>query len=178
MKKLFMAVAVACAMTLMPAVFAAAPAMAQGVNTEMLPQMEAEVEALVMANADDAAAFEQAIEDYIVASDDPVTAGQAVINVLTNPKDDAVRLLLAENPALKEAGGRGLGAAIAVLGLTNPEAAAILQALVEASGDPVLEAAVLEGTETRTASLRAQGTPVVFRAGAGDSTPESPASPN
>lgn len=175
MKKLFLAAAVACAVALIAGSFAVAPAMAQAVNAELLPQMEAEVEALVLANADDAAALEAAIEDYIVASADPVTAGQAVINVLSNPKDDAVRLLLAENPGLKEAGGRGLGAAIAVLGLTNPEAAAILQALVEASGDPVLQAAVIEGTETKTASLLAERS---SGAGATDSTPETPVSRN
>lgn len=176
MKKLFSAAIIAGAMALTPAIFA--PAVAQGVNVELLAGMEADVEALVVQHADDAVAFEAAIEAYIVGSADPITAGQAVINVLTNPTDDAVRLLLAENPDLKGAGGRGLGAAIAVLGLTNPEAAAILQALVEASGDPVLQAAVLEGTEAKTASLLAQAAPVVFRAGSGDTTPESPASPN
>ena len=176
MKKLFLAVAVACAMALTAGGFAVAPAMAQAVNAELLPQMEADVEALLVENASDAAAFEAAIEAYVTGADDPVTAGQAVINVLFNPRDDAVRLLLAENPGLKEAGGRGLGAAIAVLGLTNPEAAAILQALAEATGDPVFQAAVLEGTETRTASLRAAS------AAGGDtstdSTPETPVSRN
>lgn len=170
MKNLFLAIVLACGMTA-----TALSAVAQEVDAALLPQMETEVGALVVEHAGDVDALESAVENYVAEASDPVTAGQAVINVLTNPSDDAVRLLLAENPELKEAAARGLGSAIAVLGLTDPGAAAILQALIEASGDPVLQASAQDGFDERTAGLRDGLTRGDITA---DSTPETPASPN
>ncbi|WP_339831394.1 hypothetical protein [uncultured Parvibaculum sp.] len=180
MKKLFSAAVIAGAMALTPAIFATAPAVAQGIDAEQLAAMEAEIEALLIANADDPDAFAAAVEAYVTASANAEIAGEAVINVLTNPKSDAAKLALANNPGLKTAGGAGLGAAIAVIGITDPTAAANMQAKVEASGDTTLQASVSQGTDSRTATLQQQQqqqqTP-----GAGDtrdSTPETPASPN
>ena len=184
MKKLFSAALIAGAMALTPAIFASAPAVAQGVDAEQLAAMEAEIEALLIANADDPDAFAAAVEAYVIAAANVELAGDAVTNVLTNPKSDAVRDLLRGNPALKTAGGAGLGAAIAVIGITNPTAAANMQAKVEASGDTTLQAAVTDGTSTRTASLQQQQQQQQQQGDEGgddtaqDSTPETPASPS
>lgn len=177
MKRIFFALSLALAFVAAPAIIAVPNAAAQGV--EALQVMEAEVEALLIANADNPEAFAAAVEAYVLAAGDAELATEAVINVLTNPKSEAARLALANNPELKAAGGRGLGAAIAQIGLTNPTVAAAMQAKVEASNDESLQAAVSEGSAERTASIQQQQAAESGEtAENNDSTPETPVSPN
>lgn len=177
MKRIFFALSLALAFVAAPAIIAVPNAAAQGV--EALQVMEAEVEALLIANADNPEAFAAAVEAYVLAAGDAELATEAVINVLTNPKSEAARLALANNPGLKAAGGQSLGAAIAQIGLTNPTVAAAMQAKVEASNDESLQAAVSEGSAERTASIQQQQAAESGEtAENNDSTPETPVSPN
>ena len=177
MKKIFLAMSLALAFVAAPAIIAVPQAAAQGAAS--VEAMEAEVEALLVANANDPEAFRAAIEAYILAAADAELAADAVINALTNPKGDAARIALANNPALKAAGGQGLGAAIAQIGLTNPTVAANMQAKVEASNDETLQASVSEGNAERTASIQQQQAAESGNtAESNDSTPETPVSPN
>ncbi|MEQ8268814.1 MAG: hypothetical protein RH982_16590 [Parvibaculum sp.] len=155
LKNLFAVFALAAGLVLAPAAFVAAPAMAQDV--EAVAAMQLDIEALILANAGDAEALALAIEEYVVASGNPEAATQAVINALTNPLNDAVRQALIDNPDLKIAAAEGLGAAIAVIALTDPTAAANMLALVEASGDATLIASVNDGNAEKTASIETGG---------------------
>lgn len=132
------------------------------------------IEQLVIDNADDPAALEAAIEAFVVGSQDQALAAKAVILVFDNSKNEMVRTIL-QKAGMKAAMGRGLGAAIATIGLTDPDLAASLQAQVASSGNDELAANVQEGSDIKTASLsqeqNEQGgdeTP--------DETPENPAS--
>lgn len=177
MKKLLSVICLAVAVAFAGALAPATPAMAQ--EAQSLQDMEAAIEALLIANADDPDAFAAAVEAYVLAAANAELAAEAVISVLTNPKSDEARLALANNPALKTAGGMGLGAAIAQIGLTNPTVAANMQALVEASGDATLQAAVAAGHTERTASIQQQQLQASGdTADSVDSTPETPVSPN
>lgn len=165
MKKFLSALCLAVAVAIAPAIVAVPHAVAQG--AESVQAMEADIEALLITHAGDPDAFAAAIEDYVIASGDPELAADAVINVLTRPTTD---------PAMKVAGGKGLGAAIALIGLTNPTAAANMQAKVEASGDATLQAAVADGNAERTASIQRQQQQQQQQQR--DSTPETPVSPS
>ena len=171
MKKFLSALCLAVAVAVAPAIIAAPHAVAQ--EAESLEAMEADIEALLIANADDPDAFAAAVEQYLLTAGNPELAADAVINVLTNPKSEAAQIALANNPGLKTAGGQGLGAAIAQIGLTNPTAAANIQAKVEASNDTTLQAAVTQGT---TATIQRQQQQQQQQQQ--DSTPETPVSPN
>ncbi|MBX3504019.1 MAG: hypothetical protein KF895_00970 [Parvibaculum sp.] len=173
MKKFLSAVCLALAVAFAPAMMmTATPAAAQTAQ-----ELEQAVEQLVIDNAQDPDALAAAIEAFVLAAADAELATDAVIAVLTNPKNDEVRLLLESNPGLKTAAGIGLGAAIAQIGITNPELAATLLAKVEASGDTTLTAAVTDGYNERTASIQLQqqreDDPLQQ-----DTTPETPLSDN
>lgn len=174
MKKILSAICVAIAVVMAPAIVAVPYAAAQEA-VPSLETMQADIEALLVANADDPDAFAAAVEAYVLAAADPELAADAVINALTNPASEGAQIALANNPGLKTAGGLGLGAAIAVIGLTNPTAAANMQAKVEASGDATLQTAVADGNSERTASIQQQQQQ---QQGGGnqDSTPETPIS--
>lgn len=178
MKKLLSVVIVAAAMAFAPSMFAATQAVAQEAGAEALAAMEADIEALLVANADDPDAFAAAVEAYVLAAANAELAGEAVISVLTNPQSDAAREALANNPGLKSAGGSGLGAAIAQIGLTDPTTAANLQAKVEASNDETLQAAVTSGANEQTSSIQQQQQQQDGTSGNQDSTPETPVSPS
>lgn len=172
MKKIFLATSLALAFVAAPAIIAVPQAAAQGAAT--VEAMEAEVEALLVANANNPEAFAAAVEAYILAAADAELATGAVINVLTNPKGDAARTALANNPELKAAGGQGLGAAIAQVGLTNPTVAANMQGKIEASNDEKLQASVTKGNAERAAFIQQrQAAESGNTAGSNDSTPES-----
>lgn len=176
MKNILSAMCLAVAFVAAPAIVAVQHAMAQAVSVE---SMEADIEALLVANANDPEAFAAAVEAYVLAAADAELATDAVINVLTNPQGDAAKMALANNPELKAAGGRGLGAAIAQIGLTNPTVAANMQAKVEASNDETLQASVAEGNAERTASIQQQqAAESGDTAESHDTTPETPVSPN
>ncbi len=156
---------------------------ANAATAEELATMQADIEALVVANAGDEAALEAAIKDYVANSDDPEGAAQAFVQAVTNPKSPAAQTALANNAGLKAAASRGLGAAIALIAVENPEVASSMQAVVEASDDPTLVASVSEGNATETASITGEGvtdesSEAVDDANENDTTPESPASPN
>lgn len=171
LKKLFVALAVAAGLALAPVMFAGS-AVAQDAA------MQADIEALVLQYAEDEAALEAAITEYVAGATDPEAATQAVIAALTNPQNPAVATALAGDADLKSAVGRGLGAAIALVGVTNPSSAANMLAMVEATGDTTLIASVNEGEQERTASIRSGGVDTGEEAlnEEGDSTPEEPAS--
>ncbi|GMV62027.1 MAG: hypothetical protein AMXMBFR74_11960 [Parvibaculum sp.] len=128
---------------------------------------QADIEALLVQYADDPDGLEAAIEEYVTNSEDPEIAAQAIV---------AVAAGLPANSDLKIALGRGLGAAIAVIALTNPTAATNMQALVAASGDETLVAAVSAGTSDKTASIEQNAGGGDEGAGDEDETPEEPAS--
>lgn len=128
---------------------------------------QADIEALLVQYADDPDGLEAAIEEYVTNSEDPELAAQAIV---------AVAAGLPANSDLKIALGRGLGAAIAVIALTNPTAATNMQALVAASGDETLVAAVSAGTSDKTASIEQNAGGGDEGAGDEDETPEEPAS--
>ena len=164
LKSVFTAVALAVALAFASLAVNPAPAAAAELAT-----VQADISALVAQYQDDPDGLETAIEDYVTNSEDPVLAAQAII---------AVSAAMPEDSPLKVALGRGLGAAIAVIGLTNPELAANMQALVVASGDESLIAAVSAGSTDKTASIEQNS------GGGGDDgaddeedeTPEQPAS--
>lgn len=172
MKKILSVMMVAGAMAFAPVMFTATPAAAQEIAV-----MEADIEALLIANAGDPDAFAAAVEAYLLAAADPELAGDAVISVLTNPKSDAAREALSNNPGLKTAGGSALGAAIAQIGLTNPGAAANMQAKVAATNDETLQASVGQGTATATTNQQTQQGDAASNPNR-DTTPETPVSPN
>lgn len=132
------------------------------------------VEQLVIDNADDPAALEAAIEALVTGSQNPALSARAVIAVYDNSTNDAVKAIL-QKAGMKAAMGRGLGAAIATIGLTDPDLASSLQAMVAASGNEELASAVQAGSETRTASVRNQQQQEEDE-GLRDETPENPAS--
>ncbi|ABS63519.1 hypothetical protein Plav_1904 [Parvibaculum lavamentivorans DS-1] len=174
MKNFFAAAVLAFGLALAPAMLAVSPAAAQG-----SVEMQAEVEALILANQDDEAALELAISTYITSAEDPELATQAVIAALVNSQNPELVQLLIEKPGLKLAAGRGIGAAIAIVALTNPTAAENMLALVQASGDQTLIAAVVEGRDAQTASLVGRGVDTGADVLEGEeSTPEEAASGN
>ncbi|MBC7102843.1 MAG: hypothetical protein H5U13_06410 [Parvibaculum sp.] len=128
---------------------------------------QADIEALLVQYADDPDGLEAAIEEYVTNSEDPELAAQAIV---------AVAAGLPANSDLKIALGRGLGAAIAVIALTNPTAATNMQALAAASGDETLVAAVSAGSSDKTASIEQNAGGGYEGAGDEDETPEEPAS--
>ena len=140
------------------------PAVAQELSS-----IQADIAALVAQYQDDPDGLEAAIEDYATGSENPELAAQAII---------AVAAGLPANSPLKVALGRGLGAAIAVIALTDPTVAANMQALVAASGDEVFVASVSAGTDDKTASIEQNtgGNGNIVGEEDEDETPEQPAS--
>ncbi|MDO8421548.1 MAG: hypothetical protein Q7S99_05245 [Parvibaculum sp.] len=146
------------------------PAMAE-VNQEALASEISVVEGYVLQFQDDPDGLQLAIETYVTGATDPELAASAVIAVYGHSTNPSVVQLLLENSELKAALGKGLGAAIALIGVTNPDLATLLAALVTAEGDDTLTAAVDSGNDSKTASILQQQRD---RDGAldGDSTPE------
>ncbi|MDO8288385.1 MAG: hypothetical protein Q7T44_04125 [Parvibaculum sp.] len=134
------------------------------------------IETLVLQYKDDPAGLQAAIEQYVATSEDPEAAGNAVLFVFDNSNNPEVRALLAANADLRAAMGQGLGAAIAIIALTNPDLATKMTANVVASGNAELIASVQSGTDIKTASLNEQNDTGDDDADNEDSTPENPAS--
>jgi hypothetical protein len=139
--------------------------------------LQVQIEQLIVDNAGDPDALNAAIAAFVTGSGNPELAAKAVIGALTAPKTAAAQLALANNPALKTAAAKGLGTAIAIIALTNPDAAAAMQASVEASGDDTIVTASNEGNSDQTASTQEQSQ-AQNEQQAQDSTPENPSSPN
>ena len=142
--------------------------------------MQAAIEQIIIDNADDpdAYALQDAIEAYVAASDNPELAAQAVLAAVTDPQNPAAQAAMAANADLVAAVGRGLGAAIATIALTDPDAAAAMQASVDASGNESLAAAVSQGSADKTASIELQAQQQQAQQQQQDSTPENPGSPS
>ena len=111
------------------------------------------VEALVIQYQDDAAGLQAAVEQLVINAADPELAAGAVLVVFDNSQNPAIRAILARNTSLKDAAGRGLGAAIAQIGVTNPDLATRMSAQVAADGSADMVASVETGTNERTASI-------------------------
>jgi hypothetical protein len=137
------------------------------VEAQAKVQIQADVEALLAQYADDPDGLEVAIEVYVTRSEYPLIAAQVIV---------AVAVGLPTDCALKVALGRGLGAAITVIALTNPTAATNMLALVVSLGDETLVAAVSVGTSDKTASIGQNAGGGGEGVGDNDETPEEPAS--
>ena len=139
------------------------------------------VEGLVVQYQNDPAGLQAAIEALVENAGDPALTANAVLVVVDNSQNPQIQQILANNSELKAAAGRGLGAAIASIGLTNPDLAAQISASVVASGSATMVSEVQSGSDTKTASLKREQQ---RRQGAtngnsvGDSTPEKTLSPN
>jgi hypothetical protein len=120
----------------------------------VLDTQVAAVEALVEQYQSDPDGLLTAIEDLVVNASDPETTGNAVLMVFDNSQNLAIRVLFANNANLADAGGKGLGAAVAQLGVTNPDLAVRMVANVAVKGSPSFVASVKSGDDTRTASIR------------------------
>ena len=165
-----------------PIVMPVSPAVAA--TDEEIADRQADIEGLIAENAEDADALEVAIREYVANSADPEGAALAFVGAVTNPKTDAAKTALQKNSGLKSAAARGLGAAIALIAVSQPQVAASMQAVVESSGDATLVAAVSEGNATQTASINGgsgvedNASQVVTNANDNNTTPEAVASAN
>ena len=125
--------------------------------------------------------MQAAVEALVATANDPAVSANAVLIVFDNSQNPQIQQILASNGELKAAAGRGLGAAIASIGLTNPDLAAQMSASVAASGDSVMVSEVQSGSDTKTASLRQEqqrNQNANNDQTQGDSTPEKNLSPN
>ena len=148
---------------------------------QVLDTQIAAVEALVVQYKDDPAGLELAVEALVTGAADPEVSGQAVLIVFNNSTNPNIKSILASNADLAAAGGKGLGAAIASIGLTNPTLATSMAAAVTASGKPDFVASVQSGTDTKTASLNQKTeenrkSETQQNTEKKDTTPENPAS--
>jgi len=180
LKKSFTAFVCVLGLSAVPLAFVSTPVAAEtSTQAEQLAAMQADIEALIVANAGDAEALATAIENYITNAADPELASQAAIQAVTDPASSDAQAALAANGSLKVAVGRGIGAAIAVVALTDPDAAANMQALVTATGDETLVASAQEGNDTKTASIQggtSDPSSTVVDEASQDTTPENAAS--
>lgn len=116
----------------------------------------AAVEALVIQYQNDPAGLLAAIQSLVENASDPAVAGQAVVSVFNSSTNPAIQAALANNPGLKDAGGQGLGAAIATIGVANPDLATQMTAYVQANGGSTFVSSVQSGNDTQTASIQQQ----------------------
>ena len=141
------------------------------------------VEALVIQYQSDPAGLQAAIQNLVQNASDPSLAGNAVVSVFNNSTNSQVLAILANNPGLKDAGGQGLGAAIATIGATNPDLAAQMTAYVQANGGSNFASSVQSGSDTQTSSIQQQQRNNNNNNNnnnddiSNNSTPETPASP-
>jgi len=168
-------------------VFSVSPVLAEVTDGQVTTQqaqtplqiMQAAIEQLIIDNADDPDALQAAIEAYVAASDNPELAAQAVLAAATDPQNPDAQAAIAANADLVAAVGKGLGAAIATIALTDPDAAAAMQATVTDSGNSSFETAVSTGNSEKTASIQQEQQQEQQQAQQQeDSTPENPGSPS
>jgi hypothetical protein len=143
-------------------------------KTVLAAHVEA-IEALVIQYKDDPDGLQAAIEAYLENAEDPLLAAKALISVAEDSENAEVAAILNGNPAIKAALGAGLGAAVAVLGLTNPDLATQILAEVSIAGDEILTASVTDGNQSKTASLNSTRKTQDGEVNK-DTTPENPAS--
>lgn len=139
----------------------------------------AAVEALVIQYQNDPVGLQSAIQSLVENASDPAVAGQAVVSVFNSSTNPAIQTILANNPGIKDAGGQGLGAAIAAIGVTNPDIAIQMTAYVQANGGSTFMSSVQSGSDTQTASIQQQqqqNSTNNYNNLSNTSTPETPAS--
>lgn len=137
----------------------------------------AAVEALVIQYQNDPAGLQVAVENLVTGATDPEMSANAVLAVFDNSQNPTIKALLAGNAELASAGGQGLGAAIAQIGLTNPDLATQMAANVSANGSSLFAASVQAGNNARTASIQQQQNVNGNASSSSNSpTPETPAS--
>jgi hypothetical protein len=133
------------------------------------------IEALIVQHQDDPNGLREAVEMLVVNDTNPASVADAVLLAVDHAHNLKILNILAQNTDLSAAVGQGLGAAIAVIGLTNPALAAQISAMVTANGSDLLVAAVGAGARTKTASILSWPYQKA-QIRNWDSTPENPAS--
>lgn len=155
LKNLFTPILFAASLALAPMALGISAAWAQDTGAgQSAEAMQDEIKALVLQYANDATGLETAVQNYVANSANKEMATDAVITVFTNPHDPAVVLALNANAGLKAAGGRGLGGAIALIGVDNPTLASTLRAKVEASTDTAFKTAVSVGKSEKEVAIK------------------------
>ena len=148
----------------------------------VLSTQVAAVEALVTTYQNDPEGLKAAIQSLVENAADPEASSAAVLVVFDNSQNPDIKAILANNSGLAAAGGQGLGAAIATLGITQPELATRISAYVSANGGSTFTASVQSGNDVQTASIQKQqqqqqqNKNSATTQNAGGSTPEKPAS--
>ena len=114
------------------------------------------VESLIIQYQNDPDGLQAAIQSLVENASDPEMAGNAVTSVFNNPTNATVKNILAAKPGLLDAGGNGLGAAIATIGVTNPTLATQMLASAKANGGTKFASSVQSGNDTQTGSIQQQ----------------------
>lgn len=162
------------------AAYADAPALTEAQQTALNAQISA-VEALVVQYQNDPDGLQAAIQSLVQNASDPALAGTAVVSVFNNSTNPAIQKILANNAGIQAAGGQGLGAAIATIGITNPDLATQMTAYVQTNAGSTFVASVQSGSDTQTSSIQQQNNNNNNNNNNNDdltnnSTPETPAS--
>lgn len=127
-------------------------------------QDETAIAGIVERNAGNPEAIAERVSDYIAGSDDPVRTTGVAARMAVKPQYETVK------PAL----GDGIGRAIAILGLAQPDLASQMSAAAQEVDDPVLQTAIAEGEQEITGTPDTG--PSESDAPDEDPTPEEPAS--
>lgn len=127
-------------------------------------QDETAIAEIVDRHAGDQEAIAERVSDYIAGSDDPVRTTGVAARMAVTPQYESVK------PAL----GAGIGRAIAMLGIAQPELASQMATAAQEVDDPALQNAIAGGEQEIT------GTPATGSTDSDtpeeDPTPEKPAS--
>lgn len=133
------------------------------------------VENLIIQYQSDPDGLQAAIQSLVENAADPEIVGNAVVSVFNDPANETVKSILSSKPGLVDAGGNGLGAAIATIGVTNPTLASQMMSYVQANGGSKFASSVQSGSDTQTSSIQQQNNTGNDNI-SNDSTPETPAS--
>lgn len=182
LKKFIVATVCAAGLSLVGPISAAhadAPAMTDAQQAALNAQISA-VEALVVQYQNDPDGLQAAIQNLVQNASDPALVGTAVVSVFNNSTNPAIQTILANNAGIQAAGGLGLGAAIATIGITNPDLATQMTAYVQTNAGSTFVASVQSGSNTQTSSIQQQNNNNNNNNNNDDltnnSTPETPAS--
>jgi len=112
------------------------------------------VESLIVQYQNDPDGLQAAIQSLVENASDPSITGDAVTSVFNNPTNPTIQGILAAKPGLTSAGGNGLGAAIATIGVTNPTLASQMLSSAQAGGGTTFASSVQSGNDTQTSSIQ------------------------
>lgn len=110
---------------------------------------KAAIEALIIQFADSPGTLRVELTKFIVNAADPLLAVDAMTAALNDPDDPAVATALANNPDLKTAMGRAIGASIVIIGLTDPAIAQAMQVEADAITDQSLKEDIAAGARSK-----------------------------